>query len=210
MNLRFCLLVFMLCLSGLPEAAAQDDVPWWRHIFGQRNEVSEELPEEELPGVNPEGEGDFETGQTSDDVASPDTGMALPTEMVPPAGSVHVHAREYTSANSGLIKTPDDIRIPGFRVQLFMGKLDTARTLRAHLVKRRDFDLDVHLTPYPPMFGVQVGSFTSALEAHRAKAGLIGLFPDALVVPAELTLKQAFPLSSDCIRTPRMHIEHSD
>ena len=52
-----------------------------------------------------------------------------------------------------------------------MGRLDSARSLRQHISTELELDLDVHLTPYPPIFGVQVGDFRTALAAHRAKKG---------------------------------------
>ena len=66
----------------------------------------------------------------------------------------------------------------------------------------RDFEHEVHLTPYPPLFGVQVGDFRNFLAAHRIKRGLEGAFPNALVVPADLLPERAFPTGFDCIRTP--------
>ena len=97
---------------------------------------------------------------------------------------------------------PEEVRIPGFRVQLFMGRLDSARSLRNHIQDLLKLPYAVHLNRYPPVFGLQVGDFRTTLAAHRAKKSLRGRFPDALLVPANLTPEDAYPVAGNCIRTP--------
>ena len=88
---------------------------------------------------------------------------------------------------------PEAIRIPGYRVQIFMGRLDSARSLRRHLQEEVLTQEPVYVTPYPPLFGVTLGNFTSSLAAHRARQSLIGAFPQSLVVPIKLPLNTLYP-----------------
>ena len=119
-----------------------------------------------------------------------------------PAGTVSWVIPDAIAGLDSLVVEPEEVRIPGFRVQLFMGRLDSARALRRALEEDPLPGMAVHLSPYPPLFGVQVGDFRTPLAAHRAKGMLIRRFPDALVVPAELLPEAAFPVSGDCTRTP--------
>ena len=84
-----------------------------------------------------------------------------------------------------------DIRIPGFRVQLFMGKLDSARQLKRSL-ELKALDQPIYVTPYPPLFGVTVGNFTTSLAAHRVREAWRPRFPNALQ-PLDLPLDAVFP-----------------
>jgi len=205
MALRFSMvLVFACCISTQP-VLAQDDVPWWRQLFGQSEAVKTPsnvpLEVDSNAQVGQEPAAHDESGETGESVNA-----AAPMEqvfgMAVRQGSVDWNIPLAIEALDSLQSAPDEVRIPGFRIQLFMGKLDSARSLRHALVNRLDFEHEVHLTPYPPLFGVQVGDFRTFLAAHRIKRGLEGAFPNALVVPADLLPERAFPTGFDCIRTP--------
>ncbi len=184
---------------------AQDNVSWWRQMFGEGKAAKEAAaeaviePTEDAPEVEaPHDEG---VAPASSEEALSELPVDVPFRDIP-WGSVAWDISDEIGALDSLHTPPEDIRIPGFRVQIFMGRLDSARSLRQHISTELELDLDVHLTPYPPIFGVQVGDFRTALAAHRAKKALKRRFPSALVVPAELTVERAFPAAEDCIRTP--------
>jgi hypothetical protein len=183
---------------------AQDDVPWWRQMFGD-GKATKEVVVEPIAEPIKEGQGMPDSIEDAEEVPVLDVPLGQPVETTLsslPWGSVDWDVPDRISALDSLHLPAEEVRIPGFRVQLFMGRLDTARSLRQHIVTELELDFEVHLTPYPPIFGVQVGDFRTALAAHRAKRALKPRFPNALVVPAELTVESAFPVAGDCIRTP--------
>lgn len=207
MSWRGVLMLFWCGVLHVQTLHAQDDVPWWRQLFGtsEVDSASVAIPDSEGGALPLQSEPvDVEQELLMEVPASVETlrsevGFLVPAEG---SGSLSLDVPESIEALDSLRPEPEDVRIPGFRIQLFMGKLDSARSLRNHLLTEEGLDYDVHLAPYPPAFGVQVGDFRTFLSAHRAKRSLLGGFPDALVVPAELTVEEAFPSSSDCIRTP--------
>lgn len=185
---------------------AQDDAPWWRQLFKQsapETDQIEDTPEQERP-MNVNGQEADIPGPAAG--SSPkDSNDEMPMDGLNfdmRAGTVAWGIPDAIAGLDSLVVAPEEIRIPGFRVQLFMGRLDSARALRRVLEEDPLPGMAVHLSPYPPLFGVQVGDFRTPLAAHRAKGVLIRRFPDALVVPAELLPEAAFPASGDCTRTP--------
>lgn len=207
MSWRCVLMLFWCGVLHVQALHAQDDVPWWRQLFGTSEVDTASFVAPDTDGtplpVEP-AHMDVEQGNRMEDSSldqSTESGVSF---LVPPegSGSFFLDVPEAIEALDSLRPEPEDVRIPGFRIQLFMGKLDSARSLRNYLLTEENLDYEVHLAPYPPAFGVQVGDFRTFLSAHRAKRSLMGGFPDALVVPAELTVEGAFPSSSDCIRTP--------
>ena len=193
------LAVVFLWASGA--MVAQDNVSWWRQMFGEGKAAKEAVVEPAADEVTlPESEP--EVGPVQEEL---DGGLDEPVEikaMNIPWGSVDWDVPSEILALDTLHTPREDIRIPGFRVQLFMGRLDSARSLRQYIVDELEIEYEIHLTPYPPIFGVQMGDFRTPLAAHRAKRALKSGFPNALVVPAELTVESAFPAAEDCFRTP--------
>ena len=185
---------------------AQDDAPWWRQLF--KPSVSASGGSDESPAREEPMEVKGAEGASPDSVAQAaptDMNVAVPLEDTSvdlPAGTVSWGIPVAIAGLDSLVVAPEEIRIPGFRVQLFMGKLDSARALRRALEEDPLPGMAVHLSPYPPLFGVQVGDFRTPLAAHRAKGVLARRFLDALVEPAELMPESAFPVSGDCTRTP--------
>lgn len=196
MGFRTAFILTLFWAFSPVSADAQDDAPWWRSLFQQTESAEVEPEEDTAPGL-PEGAlpAAHETASDEADVL----GVDVP-DM--PLGAVHWSVPEAIRDLDTLETKPEEVRIPGFRVQLFMGRLDSARSLRNHIQDHLKLPYSVHLTRYPPVFGLQVGDFRTTLAAHRAKKSLQGRFPDALVVPAELTPENAYPVAGDCIRTP--------
>ena len=203
--MRRALISLMVLVSVLDGGGlcAQDDAPWWRQLFGQEDQGEVPVTEEEqVPEVIEEAAeplgSDPVTGQSSADVG----GLDAEDGFTMPAGSAHLDIPLAIKELDSLITAVDDVVIPGYRVQLFMGPLDTARALRHELRMGALSGSEVHLVPYPPSFGVQVGDFRTPLAAYRVKRSLEARFPDALVVPAGLRPEDAFPAPQGCVRTP--------
>lgn len=206
-------LMVLLVLCTPLVAEAQDDAPWWRQLFGQGQEVESGsmVPDGGDDGALPPQEEAIEEGEAgAADAGEVVAGDAMTRHPAVPVGSVSWVVPEAVALLDTLRQAPEEIRIPGYRVQLFMGRLDSARSLRLALLDNPEFEWEVHLTPYPPVFGLQVGDFRTPLAAHRAMGQLERRFPNALVVPAELELNRAFPSGGDCIWTPDVHPAHVD
>ena len=75
-------------------------------------------------------------------------------------GTVNWHIPEDIAALDSAKASPEEIRIPGYRVQLFMGRLDSARALRQTLLEEEEWAWPTYVTPYPPLFAVTLGNFT--------------------------------------------------
>jgi len=206
MNGRWVLLLLAL---GMSEGTlAQDDRPWWRNLFQQEHAPGEDrestretvpmeegadIPEAQLPSME------------SADPSAPQWG-GDPTQKVLPMGgvrgTVNWHIPASIAALDSAKTSPEEIRIPGYRVQLFMGRLDSARALRQSLLEEEGWNLPVYVTPYPPLFGVSLGNFTERLPAHRVKEGIRRRFPTCLVVPLDLPLEAVYPAASDEVQDP--------
>ena len=208
MQIRMAWAWALCSVLSVGPVSAQDDAPWWRQLFGQGKDT-------EQPVVVPEPVGSPASMESPTALPAEDHLEETPESELLDAEGAMFTARESMGMGSVAWNIPvsiqeldtlkqaeEDIRIPGFRVQLFMGKLDSARALRQHLTEELALGLEIHLTPYPPIFGVQVGDFRTALAAHRVMHGLKRMFPNALVVPAALDPTLAFPVAEGCIWAP--------
>lgn len=195
------LLLLVLVTSGWNSVAGQDDRPWWKQLFrpGQETAVpAEEEVQDPLadpkgvePGVSPSDEGIPAALDTA--LGEVEVREAFPFRQGK-RGTVHWTIPESILALDSAQVDSASIRIPGFRVQLFMGRLDSARSLRQALMEDETLTEPVYVTPYPPLFAVTLGNFTSALAAHRVKEVIRPRFPHGLVVPLELPLDALFPV----------------
>jgi len=178
-------------VSGEPAAPVEMDVPsaeWGKEAADER------VSTQERPGkVGSEG-------------ALMDSTIAYPLG-IPGSVTWDVPA-EILALDSGRPEAKD-IRIPGFRVQVFMGKLDSARQLKRSLELEKA-DHPIYVTPYPPLFGVTVGNFTTSLAAHRVREAWRPRFPNALVVPLGLPLDAVFPPGNSPAHGPHLPPTHRD
>ena len=197
MQMRNALALASVFLWVGQSVSAQDNVSWWRQMFGEGKAAKETAVEPEISVLQ---DSTLEAQPVEVEKQADEPLEITPVDIA--WGSVDWNVPREIEALDSLHTPLEDLRIPGFRVQLFMGRLDSARSLRQHISTQLNLEFEVHLTPYPPIFGVQVGDFRTALEAHRAKRALKSRFPSALVVPAELTVERAFPVAGECIRTP--------
>ena len=184
--------------------SAQDDVGWWRQLFKPKQETTQnpvDIPPADVLPAEPK-----EDGAEPVDIGSDDRGAANTLWEPDTAedasmgiqGSVEWDvSAEILSLDSGR-PDPKDIRIPGYRVQIFMGRLDSARSLKRSLEEDGARE-PVHVTPYPPLFGLTVGNVTTSLAAHRIREAWRPRFPNALVVPLELPLDSVFPTTATSV-----------
>lgn len=204
---------FLLCFCwvlGTLIGAAQDDRPWWKSLFKGQS-VQQEVPSVE-PELVPVLDSVEPTAVQGDESK---VGEKEPVEVVfleqgGIYGSAQWSITDEVAALDSAEVDPKTIRIPGFRVQLFMGRLDSARNLRRHLLQSERLQHAVYVTPYPPLFGVTTGDFTSPLAAHRVKEGLLRDFPQSLVVPLSLPLDAAYPKSPEGVQGPQLQDTHRD
>lgn len=204
---------FLLCLCwvlGTLVGAAQDDRPWWKSLFkGQ-------AVQQEVPSVEPEPVPVFDSvepnavegDESRDGKEEPVEVVFLEQEGI--FGSAQWSITDEVAALDSAQVDPKAIRIPGYRVQLFMGRLDSARSLRRHLLQSERLQHAVYVTPYPPLFGVTTGNFTSPLAAHRVREGLLHDFPQSLVVPLSLPLDAIYPESPEGAQGPQLQNTHRD
>lgn len=203
------LLLFGLAFGTPWSALSQDDRPWWRQLFGQQS------PESGATAPNPKQEEVPDTPPVLDFPAADEAPESEPAEGIDAEwpvdsaapmggvqGSVHWSIPEGIQALDSAKAAAKDIRIPGFRVQLFMGRLDSARSLRQSLLEEEGWTWPVFVTPYPPLFGVTLGNFTERLPAIRAKEALRSRFPTCLVVPLDLPLDEVYPSGAVEVQGP--------
>ena len=204
---------FLLCFCwvlGTLVGTAQDDRPWWKSLFkGQA--VEKEVPSVEsepvpvFDSVEPNAVEGEESREGEEEFAE-----VVILEQGGICGSAQWSITDEVSALDSAEVDPKAIRIPGYRVQLFMGRLDSARSLRRHLLHSERLQHAVYVTPYPPLFGVTMGNFTSPLAAHRVREGLLHDFPQSLVVPLSLPLDAIYPESPEGVQGPQLQDTHRD
>lgn len=208
MQIRLAWALALCGVLSVGSVSAQGDAPWWRQLFGPGKDTAQPAVAVDPAGV-PEAI-DSPSASPAEELLEEDPKAGIADAEGPmlsgweamDVGSVAWNIPVSIQEMDTLKQAEGDIRIPGFRVQLFMGKLDTARALRQHLSEELELDMEIHLTPYPPIFGVQVGDFRTSLAAHRVMQGLKRRFPNALVVPAALEPERAFPVAEGCIWAP--------
>lgn len=202
MMARLFFLATLFLVLGPLDGAAQDDRPWWKQLINAHPRP--EKPVEVVPEAgamdSPNADAEPANDEGGDDGAADSeveiSGLPKAQERGGIQGTVQWDISEQLMALDSVQVDPEAIRIPGYRVQIFMGRLDSARSLRRHLQKEVLTQEPVYVTPYPPLFGVTLGNFTSSLAAHRARQSLIGVFPQSLVVPIKLPLNTLYPRSN--------------
>jgi len=199
---RLFFIATLILVLGPLDGAAQDDRPWWKQLINAQPrpekpaEVVPEAGDVDSPSMDAEPAhdegGDHEAADSNGEILD----LPKAQERGGIQGTVQWDISEELLALDSVQKDPEAIRIPGYRVQIFMGRLDSARSLRRHLQEEILTQEPVYVTPYPPLFGVTIGNFTSSLAAYRARQSLIVAFPQSLVVPIKLPLNTLYPRSN--------------
>lgn len=179
----FCILLF-LCLNTLDGEAQDDKTPWWKNLF--KKETVDEMNRDEPTTGRPI---DPKTTQV------PDTPFPVDSMMVVDEASL------IRSAKPGIVRIYQDSRIlsidslytkeppaiSGYRIKIYFGDLNTARSERARYISSHKGE-PCYLRPYPPNFAVLVGDYRTSIKAHRRMAELKAMYPSASVVQDEIQL----------------------
>jgi hypothetical protein len=181
--LPFCL--FLIIVIQSVDVSAQDEkTPWWKNLF--KKETVDEMDKNK-----PERDSTF-------------TEISNPIEEVKPiADSVLVVAEKalISSDKPGIVRVYQDNRIAaidslyiqappsimGYRIKVYFGDLNTARSERAKYISSTQGEA-CYLRPYPPNFAVLVGDYRTSIAAHRRMAEIKSMYPSAVVVPDEIQL----------------------
>lgn len=214
MNRAAVVILMGLSLSTLG-AQGQDSRPWWRQLFGTEAAVPSEGTEpssDEEPALIDREHGRKEVEPLNGVVVeeASEEGAALGAWEGGVEGTVTWWIPEDIAALDSAKVDPRALSIPGYRVQLFMGRLDSARQLRQSLLSEEEWGWPLYITPYPPLFGLTCGNFTSALAAHRACRNIKTSFPLSLVVPLSLPLDEVHPRVSSGFQASERSPMHRD
>ena len=167
----FLVFVAVGCLSV--GSAAQDD-PWWKKLFKKEtvNELESSDPqEEEMPPATFENE-----PEAIDSLVIPSFTMEPGVVSIQTPGKLDsLDARQLE----------DPLPIKGYRIQIFYGNYDNARSERSKYMSEHDDD-PCYLVNNNPNFAVRVGDFRTELDAHRQLNEIKGQYPFAYVVPDQI------------------------
>lgn len=179
--------VAVLWLGWLPVAgqAQQDSLPapdsWWKGLFRVT----------EMPACQPDSTG---IDTSTDSVGNPnleldgglDSVRSETWPMFPPA-SFAWNLPEGLAQLDSLDKA-EPAPLQGYRIQIYFGDLQEARSVRAAF--RRDHpDVACQLLPISPNYAVTVGNYRDLWSAQRAlRDGEIGSWKLALVIPSPIDL----------------------
>lgn len=179
----FCILLF-LSLNTLDGVAQDDKKPWWKNLF--KKETVDEMDK-----------GEPTTGKPIDPLTT-----EIPEAPFPEDSLVVVDEASLISSDKpGIVRIYQDPRIlsidslytkeppaiSGYRIKIYFGDLNTARSERARYISSNKGE-PCYLRPYPPNFAVLVGDYRSSIKAHRRMAELKAMYPSASVVQDEIQL----------------------
>ncbi|MFT5979755.1 MAG: hypothetical protein ACI898_000518 [Flavobacteriales bacterium] len=174
------ILTFVLLVACSQSALSQDDSPWWRKLF--KKETVDELENENPDYTTPETEIPAETEIVHEEKDA-DSIPSSPASLNRPGAISLDTPYELSKLDSAYRMNPP--ALVGFRVQIFFGDLEMARTIRTAFINSSKA-YPCYLEQNPPSFAVQVGDFRTQLEAHKALMEIKTHHPRALVVPTEI------------------------
>ena len=186
-----------LALALVSPVSAQDDGPWWKSIFSKSKSKSSQAVESSpaASDMDRPAEAGLPGGQegatTDASVDGYSQAEAPPVDWGGHSFTAHGTSNLHLSEEAEPLTFRDTTVVettPGFRVQLHLGRLDTARSLRTALEADTAFRWPVYVSSMPPLFSVTAGEFLSPLVAHREMLALKLRFPNALVIPVDLPL----------------------
>ena len=176
----------LLAVGLSTECAAQQDSlkateTWWKGLFRPVNmpECSPNVSEVN-PTAQPDPAEPWEPAQdssASEEVSWPEMQPAT-FEWTLPEGLASLDS----------LDKADPTPLQGYRIQIYFGDLQEARSVRAAF--RRDHpEVDCQLLPITPNYAVTVGNYRDMWSAQRAlRDGEIGSWKLALVVPSPIDL----------------------
>lgn len=111
-----------------------------------------------------------------------------PDTVLPQQGSVTI-ITDYgiDLLNDSLIQSPPPI--PGFRIQVFFGSLDQAKSARANFIRNHS-DIACNIQQITPSFSVRAGNFRNQQEAYKVLLALKPEYPGAIIVSDNIDLPE--------------------
>lgn len=174
-------LTFVLLVAFSQSALSQDDSPWWRKLF--KKETVDELEKDTPDYTKPKTQVPTEKNDQSETVKPLDTIPASPAVLNRPGSISFSTPAELSRLDSAYRSNPPALE--GFRVQIYFGELEQARTMRTAFINS-SITYPCYLEQNPPSFSVQVGDFRTQLEAYKALQEIKMNHQGALVVPAKI------------------------
>jgi hypothetical protein len=89
--------------------------------------------------------------------------------------------------NDSLIQSPPPI--PGYRIQVFFGSLDQAKSARANFIRNHS-DIACNIEQITPSFSVRAGNFRNQQEAYKVLLALKPEYPGAIIVSDNIDLPE--------------------
>ena len=162
-------LAFGLVAQGQSDSTNTSDM-WWKGLF--RAPISQE------------------TNPMLADSSAGTSSMLMDTHKVNltrlPAQIVWGIPAEIASLDSAAKADPKPLQ--GFRIQIYFGELQEARSTRAAF-RRNHPDIPVQLLPIAPNYAVTVGNYRDLWSARKALQDQeVGSWPNALVIPSPIDL----------------------
>lgn len=175
-------LTFVLLVACSQSALSQDDSPWWRKLF--KKETVDEMEKDTPDYTKPETTVPSEK-ETLPEVKEVDTIPTSPAVLNRPGSIAFSTPVEMARLDSAYRHHPPALE--GFRVQIYFGELEKARSMRTAFLNGSK-TYPCYLEQNPPSFAVQVGDFRTQLEAYKALESIKMNYPHALVVPAKIEM----------------------
>ena len=186
------LLLVLLGFSSL--ASSQESTPWWKSLFGGKNQ-SNPTQTSESSRTNETIDAPFLNLQENEDA----TITPVRSEIEEPQENEDLTSA-YELRLPGTFKVQYDPRIAtldsawkalrhpveGYRVQLHLGTLQSARLIRSQI--RKQTDLPVYLSSLPPSYRVTLGDFHDRWSAEQERKKWMSKLPLTLVIPMEITV----------------------
>ncbi len=189
MNAQKIILLSLLALLLSEQSNAQDDRNFWQRLFGKK---SEQIDVEE-----PKNSQDSLATLINKHLGVPDTTTIKKERVKEEIPDSSIKENPQTSGAGKLSIVMDDkIRTwldtvspaepRGFRVQVFMGDLMEARSIRSRLLSAGErATIDYNVADYY----VRIGDYRSYMEAEKKLAAIKDDYPSAYVVKDKIKLK---------------------
>lgn len=163
----------------------QEEGSWWKRLF--KKETVEEIEKEE-PSIEID-----KTDKVEDEVevpvvdeSSPELDSAqfyfgqLRKSDVP--GEIAIHHSYALDSLNGIYQEKDNY---GYRIQIYFGELNSAKSRRANFMSKRSQD-KCYIELRAPNYAVLVGDYRDLFEAHQRLFIIQESYPNAMIVQSEI------------------------
>lgn len=186
------MLLVLLGCSSL--ASSQESTPWWKSLFGGKNPSTAIPPSEssrtnetiDAPFLNLQENGDATITPVHNEIEEPQEREGLTPAFDPRLpGTLTVQHDPRIATLDSAWKTLQH-PVEGYRVQLHLGTLQSARVIRSQI--RKQTDLPVYLSSLPPSYRVTLGDFHDRWSAEQERKKWMSKLPLTLVIPMEIAV----------------------